>query len=141
MSSSQLDSTISTDMSESDNSVEKIKKLIPESQVKEKRLQDFSALLDSIEDLADKKKHLWRQIYENAVNDRDAAGVLFLDLFVTTSSSAAQHSINGPILSKYLERMCRSNDQLIKLAELIERADQASSKIDVEDMYSKIEES
>jgi hypothetical protein len=128
-------------MSESDNSVEKIKKLIPESQVKEKRLQDFSALLDSIEDLADKKKHLWRQIYENAVNDRDAAGVLFLDLFVTTSSSAAQHSINGPILSKYLERMCRSNDQLIKLAELIERADQASSKIDVEDMYSKIEES
>jgi hypothetical protein len=128
-------------MSDDGNSVEKIKKLIPESQIKEKRLQDFSSLLDSIEDLADKKKHLWRQIYENAVNDRDAAGVLFLDLFISTSNSAAQHSINGPILAKYLERMCRSNDQLIKLAELIERADQASSKIDVEDMYSKIEES
>ena len=67
--------------------------------------------------------------------------MLFLDLFVATSSNAAQHSINGPILAKYLERMCRSNDQLIKLAELVERADQANSKIDIEDMYSKIEES
>jgi hypothetical protein len=126
---------------EDNNNIEKIRKLIPESQVKEKRLQDFSDLLDTLEDLADKKKHLWRQIYENAVNDRDAAGVLFLDLFVSTSSNAAQHALNGPILSKYLERMCRSNDQLIKLAELIERADQANAKIDIEDMYSKIEES
>ncbi len=125
---------------ESDN-IDKIKKLIPESKIKEQRLQDFSELLDTLEDLADKKKHLWRQIYENAVNDRDAAGVLFLDLFVSTSNSAAQHTLNGPILSKYLERMCRSNDQLIKLAELIERADQANAKIDIEDMYSKIEES
>jgi len=128
-------------MSKEESNIEKIKHLIPESRVKEKRLNDFSELLDSLEDLADKKKHLWRQIYENAVNDRDAAGVLFLDLFVFTSSNATQHTVNGPILSKYLERMCRSNDQLIKLAELIERADQANSKIDVEDMYSKIEES
>jgi len=128
-------------MSKEESNIEKIKQLIPESRVKEKRLNDFSELLDSLEDLADKKKHLWRQIYENAVNDRDAAGVLFLDLFVFTSSNATQHTVNGPILSKYLERMCRSNDQLIKLAELIERADQANSKIDVEDMYSKIEES
>jgi hypothetical protein len=128
-------------MSKDDNNIDKIKQLIPESSVKEKRLKDFADLLDTLEDLADKKKHLWRQIYENAVNDRDAAGVLFLDLFVATSSNAAQHTINGPILAKYLERMCRSNDQLIKLAELVERADQANSKIDIEDMYSKIEES
>ena len=128
-------------MSKEESNIEKIKQLIPESSVKEKRLNDFSELLDTLEDLADKKKHLWRQIYENAVNDRDAAGVLFLDLFVSTSSNATQHTMNGPILSKYLERMCRSNDQLIKLAELIERADQANSKIDIEDMYSKIEES
>ena len=67
--------------------------------------------------------------------------MLFLDLFVATANSAAQHTINGPILAKYLERMCRSNDQIIKLAELVERADQANAKIDIEDMYSKIEES
>jgi hypothetical protein len=124
-----------------DENIDKIKKLVPETQVKEQRLQDFSSLLDSLEDLADKKKHLWRQIYENAVNDRDAAGVLFLDLFVTTAGNATQHTLNGTILSKYLERMCRSNDQLIKLAELIERADQANSKLDIDDMYNKIEES
>lgn len=120
--------------------IDKIRDILPDNAKKAQRLQDFSDLLDTLDDLADKKKHLWRQIYENAVNDRDAAGVLFLDLFVTTSSNAAQHTMNGPILAKYLERMCRSNDQLIKLAELVERADQANTKIDVEDMYSKIEE-
>jgi hypothetical protein len=128
-------------MSTEESNIDKVKQLIPEAGVKEKRLKDFSELLDTLDDLADKKKHLWRQIYENAVNDREAAGVLFLDLFVATSSNASQHALNGAILSKYLERMCRSNDQLIKLAELIERADQMNSKIDIEDMYSKIEES
>jgi len=127
-------------MSSNDN-IDKIRDIIPDNDKKTKRLQDFSDLLDTLDDLADKKKHLWRQIYENAVNDRDAAGVLFLDLFVSTSSNATQHTMNGPILAKYLERMCRSNDQLIKLAELVERADQANTKIDIEDMYSKIEES
>ena len=126
-------------MSDNEN-IEKIKKLIPESKTSEVRLKNFSDLLDTIDDLADKKKHLWRQIYENAVSDRDSAGVLFLDLYISCASNAAQHTVNGPILSKYLERMCRSNDQLIKLAELIERADQASSKIDIEDLYNKIEE-
>jgi hypothetical protein len=126
-------------MSDNEN-IEKIKKLIPESKATETRLKNFSELLDSIDDLADKKKHLWRQIYENAVNDRDSAGVLFLDLYIGCANNPTQHTMNGPILSKYLERMCRSNDQLIKLAELIERADQANAKIDIEDMYSKIEE-
>lgn len=120
--------------------IDKIRDILPDNVKKAQRLQDFAELLDTLDDLADKKKHLWRQIYENSVNDRDAAGVLFLDLFVSTSGNAAQHTINGSILAKYLERMCRSNDQLIKLAELVERADQANTKIDIEDMYSKIEE-
>jgi hypothetical protein len=125
----------------SEENIKKIQDLIPDDAAKKKRLQEFSELLDSLDDLSDKKKHLWQQIYENAVSDRESAGVLFLDLFVATANSAAQHTINGPILAKYLERMCRSNDQIIKLAELVERADQANAKIDIEDMYSKIEES
>ena len=124
-----------------DENVKKIRALLPDETTKNRRLKDFSELLDSLDDLADKKKHLWRQIYENAVSDRDSAGVLVLDLYVSSASNPAQHALNGPILSKYLERMCRSNDQLIKLAELVERADQANAKIDIEDMYSKIEES
>ena len=126
-------------MSTEEDNVKKLRDLLPDETAKSKGLQDFAELLDSIDDLADKKKHLWKQIYHNAVSDREAAGVLFLDLFVSTSSNAAQHTLNGPILAKYLERMCRSNDQLIKLAELVERADQGSAKIDIEDMYSKIE--
>ena len=132
---------ISTDMSKEDDNISRVRELIPDSEKKTKRMHDFAELLDSLDDLADKKKHLWRQIYENAVNDRDAAGVLFLDLFVSTANNAAQHAINGTILAKYLERMCRSNDQLQKLAEIVEKADQANTKIDIEDMYSKIEDS
>ena len=35
-----------------------------------RKTEQFGALLESIENLEDKKKHLWREIYENAVVDR-----------------------------------------------------------------------
>ena len=38
---------------------------------KDKKIQKFSDLLDSLETTEDKKKHLWREIYENALNDRE----------------------------------------------------------------------
>ena len=35
--------------------------------VLEEKVRDFSELLDQIEGLSDKKKKLWKEIYENAV--------------------------------------------------------------------------
>mgnify|MGYP006893812465 FL=1 len=53
-------------------------------------------------------------------------------------TGSAQHAVAGTIASKYLERMSKSNDQILKLAELISKAEEQSSKIDAEDIYSTI---
>jgi len=105
-----------------------------------KKVKDFADLLDSIESLEDKKKHLWKEIYENAVNDRENAFVLFNEAYSSMTNTTAEHISAGPILNKYLERMTRSNEQLLKLADLIAKAEEQSAKIDPDDLFSKITE-
>jgi len=84
------------------------------------KIQDFGDLLDTLATTDEKKKMLWKEIYSNATSDRESASVLYTQLFMAmTTSSAQEHSNLGPMLMKYLERMGKSNDQLIKLAEMI----------------------
>ena len=117
--------------------LEKINKELTKVEDKDNKVKQFSDLLDSIESLEDKRKFLWKEIYENALNDRECAAFLFADLFKELTGSA-QHAVAGTIASKYLERMSKSNDQILKLAELISKAEEQSSKIDPEDIYSTI---
>jgi hypothetical protein len=42
-------------------------------------------------------------------------------------------------MAKYLERMCKSNEQILKLADLISKEETKSAKIDADDMFSAIE--
>ena len=86
---------------------------------KEKKIKAFGDLLSSLMDSKDKKKILWKEIYENAVTDRENAYILFHEAYTIMSQTAAEHISVGPILNKYLERMNKANDQLLKLAELI----------------------
>lgn len=116
---------------------EKINKELTRVNEKDNKVKQFSDLLESIESLEDKRKFLWKEIYENALNDRECASFLFADLFKDLSGSA-QHAVAGTIASKYLERMSKSNDQILKLAELISKAEEQSSKIDPEDIYNTI---
>ena len=44
----------------------------------------------------------------------------------------------GSIMAKYLERMCKSNEQILKLAELISREEAKAAKIDPDDMFAEI---
>lgn len=106
----------------------------------EKQLLDFSALLDTLSSLEDKKKLLWRQIYENAVSDRKNAYILFGDLYKDVHNKPNEHAIMGPILSKYMERMEKSNAQLIKLAEMIDEVAEAEEgwMTDEDAMYDRI---
>jgi len=115
----------------------KIEKELTKINDKQEKVKQFSDLLDSIESLEDKRKFLWREIYENAINDRECASFLFADLFKELSGSA-QHAVAGTIASKYLERMSKSNDQILKLAELISKAEEVSAKINPDDIYSTI---
>ena len=104
---------------------------------KEAKISKFSELLDSLENTEDKKKLLWREIYENALNDRESASVLLTDLLIQTKGSLANHGTYGTILSKYLERMSKSNDQILRLAEIIAKEEERA--VDINDIYGQIE--
>jgi hypothetical protein len=82
---------------------------------------DFTGLLASI-DLDPRLASLWKLIYANAMNDRKNAFALFLDLYVITFSDAEKHFQHGQTLTKYMEAMSRANQQLLKLADLVDKA-------------------
>ena len=116
-------------------SLEDLKKTHKKQQQK---IDAFSELLEDLTSTTDKKKLLWREIYENSLRDRTNAEILFNEAYTTMKTN--EHITIGPILTKYLERMNRSNEQLLKLAELISKAEEQSSRIDPDDIFSKIQD-
>ena len=104
------------------------------------RIHDFSDLLDNLDSVSDKKKLLWREIYQNAVIDRQNAGILFTDAYKSMTPGVTEHVTLGATLSKYLERMCKSNEQILRLAELIVKNENRSATLDNEDIFSKIKD-
>ena len=103
------------------------------------KIKNFSDILDNIDSLQDKKKLLWKEIYENAVNDRENARVLYNDVYMNLTGALSDHANVGSVISKYLERMCRSNDQILKLAELIAKEEEKSNAVSPDDIFSQIE--
>ena len=106
----------------------------------ERKVKDFSDLLESIETTADKKKLLWKEIYENAIVDRMNAYMLFTDAYTNMGSGTADHMQVGAIMAKYLERMGKSNEQLLKLADLISSEEEKAAKIDPDEIFRTIGE-
>ena len=104
----------------------------------QEKVKDFSSLLKQIETVDDKKKQLWKEIYENAICDRQNAYLMFVKLVMIVQDKSTEHAIHGRALSAYIERMSKANDQLIKLAELVAKAEAASEAIDPEDVFEKI---
>jgi len=103
------------------------------------KIEAFRDLLDSLDDIDSKKKILWKEIYDNAVNDRNLADMLFTDSWQRMNGqNALTHEIVGATMSKYLERMCKSNEQILRLAELIQKAEEKSSKINSDDLFKEI---
>lgn len=105
---------------------------------KEKQIENFSEMLDSISSIENKKKMLWKEIYENALDDREKAKLLFNDAYVSMAGGTNEHMNVGGVMSKYLERMSKSNDQILKLVELISKEEEKSENISEDDIFSKI---
>jgi hypothetical protein len=105
---------------------------------KAKKAKQFEELLESIDGLDDKKRILWTEIYKNAITDRESASILYTDTIMQLKGNAANHTILGPVVVKYIERMSRANDQLIKLAEIITKED--NRPIDTNSIYDQINE-
>ena len=115
-----------------------VDKLLDKLKKTDLKVEGFSELLDSLESTESKKKLLWKEIYHNAIVDRENAGMLFTDAFKQMQTGTTEHITLGPTLSKYIERMCKSNEQILRLAELIAKSEERSSKIDPDDIFSKI---
>ena len=103
-----------------------------------KKTEQFGDLLGSIESLEDKKKHLWKEIYENAIVDRMNAYMLFTDVYSCMTGDKADHVTLGPMMAKYIERMNKANDQLLKLAELIAKEEEKAAQIDPDNLFAQI---
>ena len=81
---------------------------------------------------------LWREVYENALVDRENANILFTDLLLQSRASSAAHEKFGSLMSKYLERMTKSNDQILRLAELLSK-EVGENIISTDEIYDQIQ--
>ena len=104
----------------------------------EGKLEKFSDILDGLTSTEDKKKLLWKEIYENSLEDRESAKILFEDLMLQSMGNTANHSMFGSTMSKYLERMSKCNDQILRLAELIAKEEE-KNELSADDIFNQIE--
>ncbi len=118
--------------------LEKIDNLLDQKRKSEDKIKNFSEMLNDLTTTEEKKKALWSEIYENAISDRERASILFTEAYKTMGTNTTDHATLGTTMTKYLERMCKSNDQILQLADLISKAEQQSAKIDPDDLFNKI---
>ena len=118
--------------------IEKISKNIDKNEKKEDAIKNFADILDNIGTLENKKKMLWKEIYENALEDREKSKMMFNDAYISMQGGINEHMNIGAIMSKYIERMSKSNDQILKLAELIAKEEEKEETISDDDIFSKI---
>ena len=104
----------------------------------ENKIKEFSDLLDSLSKTEDKKKLLWKESYQNALDDRENAHILLTDLMKVSMNNSTNHLQFGSLMAKYLERMSKSNDQILKLAELIAKEVEDAETLTDDEIFQKI---
>lgn len=91
----------------------------------EQQAKSFTSLLDDIENVDDRKKALWRSIYQNALSDRHNAFIMFKSLHAVCLDNATgelkstEMAVHARSLSGYIAAMSKCVDQMIKLADLV----------------------
>ena len=63
---------------------------------------------------------------------------MFIKLVKIVDDKSTEHAVHGKSLSSYIVKMSKSNDQLIRLAELVSKAEKSNDEIDSEEMFKKI---
>jgi hypothetical protein len=106
---------------------------------KEDKLKEFGDLLDSLSKSEDKKKLLWKEAYQNAIEDRQVASILVNDLLITIPGNSGNHAVHGVLMTKYLERMSKCNDQILKLAELIAKEQEKEDFVSPDAIFEQME--
>lgn len=104
----------------------------------EARIKDFTDLLRDIDNLDDKMRALWKQIYENAITERQNSYVCFTQLFNIVNNKSNEWAVHGKTLTSCVDRMSKANDQLIRLAELVAKAKHVDQQINPDDVFDQI---
>ena len=86
------------------------------------------------------KEQIWNEIYQNAFQDREKASMLVTNLWKEITADPEKHVLYGTTITKYLERMSKSNDQLVKLAELMSKdaPEEEEKPLELDDVYNEI---
>lgn len=81
-----------------------------------------------------------KEAIDNIRNDREITRELLDDAIKYVAKDEARHKEVGIILSKYVETLQRSNEQLVKIAGLMSKNEKNDglSEGDMEDIYSMI---
>jgi|TARA_Y100000310_G_scaffold294056_1_gene324186 hypothetical protein len=119
---------------------DKVGKSLQDLEQTKKKMKDFEGVLKKIKHADEKKRILWKEIYDNALIDRQNAHILFVEAYTCMTQSASEHVSLGSTLAKYLERMGKSNEQLLKLADLISKSEAAHSAINADELFSQIQD-
>jgi|TARA_R110000782_G_scaffold46540_9_gene102846 hypothetical protein len=90
---------------------------------------------------------LIEQALENIKNDRQATEGLLIELkeYMSVPGNQDRYSDSGPVAAKFVETLQRSNEQLVKLATLVQKKDAVSaqeglSDLDRENLFKIIKE-
>jgi hypothetical protein len=118
--------------------IDTIEKNMHKNKSIEDKINKFIHLLESLSDLDDKRKLLWIEIYNNAVNDRELANVMFADAFLELKNTNNNHALLGATITKYLERMSKSNEQILRLAEMIVKVDEQEKSMNIDALYDNM---
>jgi len=73
------------------------------------------------------------QATQNVVEDRAATKTLLMNLMKYMQVSDDRHKEVGLVAAKYLETLQRSNEQLVKLAVLLQKKENMTGRISEED--------
>ena len=81
---------------------------------------------------------------DNIRQDRAVASTLLVDLVTHIKGNKHEHKETGQVAAKYLETLQRSNEQLVKIAQLVYKVqtrDMEMDGFDEEDIFDQIKNS
>ena len=80
---------------------------------------------------------------DNVRKDRAMASTLLIELMKILKQDETKHQYSGPVAAKYLETLQRSNEQLVKLANLMSKKEGIStglSALEKSEIYEMIKD-
>jgi len=91
-------------------------------------------------DMSKKLDDYIEEALDNIRNDRTITRELLDDAIKWLSKDEARHKEIGLVMSKYVETLQRSNEQLVKIAGMVSKksSSEGLTKKDMEDIYSAI---